>query len=876
MKHRAFFLLPAFVLWAFALTSRAQHTIIKPNINYSTQAHNYELGGLVVDGIKGYDSELLYSIANLEVGKTYQVPGMDIAQAIRNYWKQGLFSHVAIEADSIVGNKIYLHVRLTAQPRIASLHFEGLKKSEREDLEAKIPLRAGNQITPNLVNNTKHRIRKYFEEKGYKNVEINITQREDLTADNRMLVDIKVDKNAKIKVNRIYITGVDPKQQKALKNAMKKTSDRSTFKKWISFSSRKFLADKYEEDKQFVIDRLNSWGYRDAVIVADSVVPLDEKHVNIHLHIKTGQKYYLRNIQWAGNTVYTSEALSQVLQMKKGDVYNQELLRKRLSEDDDAVGRQYYNNGYVFYQLDPVETRVVGDSVDLEMRISENRQATFNRINIAGNDRLYDNVIRREIQTKPGDLFSIDAIMRSVRELAATNQFDNELLQSEIFKNIRPDHTTGTVDLTYPLVTKASDQLEISAGWGQTGVIGRVGVKFTNFSMQNLFSKDGYKRAGFIPQGDGQTLHLQGQSNGSYHHNFSLSFINPWLGGKRPNNLSISLFYSHQSDVNSSFYNNNFINSQYYGYGNTGNYYNYANYYDPDKYLDIMGVNIGFGKRLRWPDDYFTFMASVGYTRYNLKNWRYFLISNGNSNNINFSLTLSRSSVGDPFFPRSGSEFSTSLQFTPPYSLWDGKDYQNLANNPNSDAYLREVQEKYRWIEYYKWNFKFKTYTAFNSKFKYVPVLMTRAEVGILGAYNRHRKSPFETYYMGGDGMSGYSSGYATEVIALRGYENGSLAGAANDNAYAYTRLGMELRFPLMLENTTSIYALAFVEAGNAWHDINKMNPFHLRRSAGVGIRLLLPMIGMMGIDWAYGFDKNSARGKIGGGQLHFVLGQEF
>lgn len=863
------------VSWIMASAAGAQ-TFVSPDIVYSARPSKYELGGIAVDGLKGYDDELLINISGLEVGKTYQIPGSDITQAVRNYWKQGLFSNVKIEADSIVGNKIYLHIKLTAQPRISSIRFNGMKKSEREEIEARIPLKTGNQITPNLVDRAKRRIVKYFEEKGYKNAEVDIVQREDITADNKMMVDVNVKKKDKIRVHKIYITGVDKDRVKSLKNAMKKTNDRSTLKKW--FNSKKFLADKYEEDKGYLIDKMNSWGYRDALIVADSVVPYDAKHVDVYIHLHQGQKYYIRDIKWAGNTVYSSDMLSAWLKMGKGDLYNQTLLQKRLSGDEDAIGKQYYNNGYVFYSLDPVEVNVDKDSVDLEMRITEGRQATYNRIRISGNDRVYDHVIRRELRTKPGDLFSMDALERSVRELAGMNQFDPEVLQSEIGKNIRPDRLSGTVDITYPLVTKGGDQVELSAGWAQTGLTGRASLKFTNFSIQNLFGRDGYKRAGFIPQGDGQTLQLSLQTNGRYYHSYSFSFIDPWFGGKRPNQFSFSAFFSKQTGIHSSFYNNYGLNNMMYGYGTNSSYYNYGNFYDPDKYIQLFGVNVGFGKRLRWPDDYFTFMASIGYTRYMLKNWQGFLISNGHSNNINASVTLARNSTDHPFFPRRGSEFSLSLTATPPYSLIDGKSYKGLAENRNSATYEKEAQEKYRWIEYYKWSFKFRTYTALNSSFKHCPVLMTRAEMGILGAYNKHRKSPFETYYMGGSGMSGLSTGFATETVALRGYDDGSIAGANYQNAYAYTRVMLELRYPLMLENSTSIYALAFAEGGNAWTDVYKMNPFKLKKSVGVGVRILLPMIGLMGIDWAYGFQKygNNGGQKIGGGQFHFVLGQEF
>ena len=863
------------LMLAFALprTMQAQNVQEKPTITYTADHPKYILAGLAIDGIKGFDDEYLLSLSGLNIGQIYEVPGNDMSEAIRRYWAQKLFSNVRIEADSIVGNKIYLHIFLTAQPRVSSIQYHGIKKSEREDLEQMLGLGVGAQITPDMIDRAKHIIKRHFDGKGYNNAEVEIVQREDVTGDNRVLVDIHINKNEKIKVHKIYITGVDnPKQIKKLKKAMKKTHEKSFV---TIFKNKKFLPEKYEEDKGFLIDKMNAWGYRDALLLSDSIAKLDDKHIDIHIDLHKGQRYYLRNVSWVGNTVYTTAFLDNVLKMKRGDVYNMELLDKRLNTDEDAIGKLYYNNGYVFYQLDPVEINIEGDSIDLEMRIEERRQATFNHIRITGNDRVYENVIRRELRTKPGDLFSMDAIERSVRELAAMNQFDPEALQAGLGKAIVPDEESGTVDINYPLVTKGGDQVELSAGWGQTGIVGRVGLKFTNFSMRNLFGK-GSKRAGFIPQGDGQTLQLSGQTNGTYFQSYSLAFLDPWFGGKRPNQFSFSISYSKQSDVNSNYYNNyNSIYNYMYGYGTNSSYYNYTNYYDPDKYVKMFNVSVGFGKRLRWPDDYFHFLAELSYTRYMLKSWQYFLISDGNCNNINVTLNLNRASTDHPFFPRKGSEFQASVTLTPPYSLWDGRDYKNLANNYQSSSYQREAQEKYRWIEYHKWHMKFRTFTALSGQVK-CPVLMTRAEFGILGAYNKWKKSPFETYYVGGDGMSGYSTGYATETIGLRGYDNGSLAGNNGENAYAYSRMTLELRYPLMLEATTSMYALAFLEGGNAWTNARKFNPFNMRQSAGVGVRILLPMVGLMGIDWAYGFTKYINGQKVGGSQFHFIIGQEF
>lgn len=845
----------------------------KPNISYTAEHPRYILGGVAIDGIKGFDDDYLLSLSGLNVGETYEVPGTEISEAIRRYWAQKLFSNVRIEADSIVGSKIYLHIYLTAQPRVSSIAYHGVKKSEREDLEQALGLGVGAQITPDMVDRAELIVKRHFEAKGYNNVEVDIVQREDVTGDNRVLVDININKNSKIKVRRIYITGIDNKKQVGkLKRAMKKTHEKS-FRN--IFRSKKFVPEKYNEDKGFLIDRMNSWGYRDALIRTDSMVTVDDSHVDLYINLYQGQKYYLRNVEWVGNTVYTTEFLENQLKMKRGDVYDLTLLDKRLNTDEDAIGKFYYNNGYVFYQLNPVEINIEGDSIDLEMRIDERRQATFNHIRISGNDRVYENVIRRELRTKPGDLFSMDAIERSVRELANMNQFDPEALQAGMGKAIVPDEETGTVDINYPLVTKGGDKVELSAGWGQTGIVGRVGLTFTNFSIQNLFGR-GTKRAGFIPQGDGQTLQLSVQSNASYYQNYSLLFVDPWFGGKRPNQFSFSFGYSKQSDVNSNYYNNyNSIYNYMYGYGTNNSYYNYTNYYDPDKYVKMFNVSVGFGKRLRWPDDYFSFMAELSYTRYMLKSWQYFLITDGNCNNINLTLSLNRTSTDHPFFPRTGSEFQASVTLTPPYSLWDGRDYKNLATDYRSSTYQREAQQKYRWIEYHKWRVKFRSFTALTGQIK-CPVLMTRAEFGILGAYNRYKKSPFETYYVGGDGMSGYTSGYATETIGLRGYDNGSLAGNTGENAYAYSRMTLELRYPLMLEASTSMYALAFIEGGNAWSDVKKFNPFNMRRSAGVGVRILLPMVGLMGIDWAYGFQKYINGQKAGGSQFHFIIGQEF
>lgn len=844
-------------------------------ILYNGTSKRYEIADIKVTGIKNYEDYVLIGISGLAVGQTITVPGDDITGAIKRYWRHGLFSDVKISADKIVGDKIYLHIELKQRPRITDIHFHGVKKSEREDLQAKLGLVKGSQITPNLIDRAKLIIKKHFDEKGFKNAEVNIIETEDKEHEDQVYVNVNIDKKEKVKVHLITIDGNEILSDKKLKRIMKKTNEKG---KLVNlFRTKKFINEKYEEDKQKIIDKYNELGYRDAIILVDSVSPYDDKTVNVYMKINEGNKYYLRDITWVGNTVYQSDLLNEQLRMKSGDVYNQKLLNDRVSNDEDAIGNNYYNHGYVFFHLDPVEVNIDGDSIDLEMRIVEGPQASISHVRINGNDRLYENVVRRELRTRPGDLFSKEALERSYREIAQMGHFNPENIKPDI----RPDATNGTVDINWELESKANDQVEFSAGWGQTGVIGKLSLKFTNFSFANLFRKNKNYR-GFLPQGDGQTLTISGQTNGRYYQSYSVSFMDPWFGGKRPNSFSVSTFFSKQTDVSSQYYNSAYMNNYYNylsGFGNySGGYYdNYESYYDPDKSIKMFGVSVGWGKRLRWPDDYFTLSAELSYQRFMLKDWSYLYImlnngqymNTGNCNSLSLNLTLSRNSTDNPIFPRYGSEFSASLSITPPYSLFSKKDYATYGKDNYKDA-----ASMYKWIEYHKWKFKAKTYTALMD-IKKCPVIMTRTEFGILGHFNKYKRSPFETFYMGGDGMSGYSYNYASETIALRGYENGALT-PYGEEGYAYVRLGAELRYPLMLENSTSIYALGFLEAGNAWKEVSKFNPFKLKRSAGVGVRIFLPMIGMMGIDWAYGFDKINGSTQYSGSQFHFIIGQEF
>ena len=855
-----------------SLTVSAQHKIINPDITYSGTPKTYKLAGLSVTGIEGYEDYVLTGISGLSVGQELEVPGTAITDAVKRYWKHGLFSDVSISADSIVGDNIYLKIHLAPRPRISTINYNGLKKTEREDMEKKLGLVKGGQITPNMIDRAKILAKKYFEDKGYKNAEVFIRQRDDVAAKNQVILDIDVDKKEKLKVRTITIDGDNQLGDKKIKGsflskgAFTKTHEAGKLANILK--SKKFTPERWAEDKKNLITKYNEYGFRDAMITKDSVWNVDPKHVDIYVKVDEGKKYYIRNIKWVGNTVYSTDYLSRLLDMKKGDVYNQTYLNKRLSQDEDAVGNAYWNNGYLFYNLQPTEVNIVGDSIDLEMRITEGQQAHINRVKINGNDRLYENVVRRELRTKPGDLFSKEALQRSARELASMGHFDPEAINPVP----EPNYEDGTVDINYNLKQKSNDQVELSLGWGQTGVIGRVGLKLNNFSMANLFRRNREHR-GIMPIGDGETLSLGAQTNGTYYQSYNAQYSTNWLGGKRPIQFSVGMSYSKQTDVSSNYYNSGYMNNYNnyrYGYGNY-NYNSYENYYDPDKYVKLLSVYAGWGKRLNWPDDYFTLSLQLQYQRYMLRNWRYFIMSNGSANNLNLNIALNRTSTDNQLFPRRGSDFSVSLTITPPWSKWDGKDYAHLATDRNSPTYSQEQQEKYRWVEYHKWKFKARTFTALTSGQKCF-VLMTRVEFGLLGSYNKYKKSPFETYYMGGDGMSGYSTGYAEETVGLRGYENGSLTPYGAEG-YAYSRMSLELRYPFLLGNTT-IYGLGFVEAGNAWTETSKFNPFDMKRSAGLGVRIFLPMVGMMGIDWAYGFDK--VFGTKGGSQFHFILGQEF
>ncbi len=848
-------------------STTATSLVSTPVIEYTLQRKTYEIAGITVSGAESYEDFVLIGFSGLAVGDKIEIPGEQITKSLKRFWKQGLFSDVKIKASKIEGNKVWLEIALKQRPRISDVAYNGLKKSEKEDVEVKVGIQKGGQMTPDLVDRAQKVISKYLAEKGFYHADIKVLQFEDRDHPGYVKVAVNVDKKAKTKVGRIYISGNEALTDNQVNHAMKKTNDNNIIN---LFRTKKFVAAEFENDKKLIIDKYNEIGYRDARIVSDSVVqsPEDSTRVDVYLTIDEGKKYYFGNIAWVGNTVYPYEYLNAILGIKCGDVYNLKELNKRLNEDDDAVSKLYTDQGYLFFNVDPVEVRIEGDTIDFEMRMYEGKPATINEINIVGNTRVYEHVVRRELYTKPGQLYSQSDIMRSLRELAQMGHFDQE----KLVPDIQPNPEEGTVDITYQLETKSSDQIEFSLGWGATGLVGSLGLKFTNFAIQNLFNPKSYR---IVPQGEGQTFSINARTNGIYYTSASISFLEPWLGGKRPNSLSTSIFFASQTG-----YSDRYLKGYQSLYSNyAANYYNYYgnnSYYDTyremeadkNKYLRTFGVSIGYGKRLSWPDDYFSFYGEISYQMYIMKNWPYLIITDGTSHNLALNLQLSRSSIDNPIYTRRGSQFTLGLKITPPYSL--------IKKTTDAQYAQMTISERYHLLEYHKWRFSGKVFTPLTPDSKLV--LMARAEFGYLGHYNKYAKSPFETFYMGGDGMSSYSS-YSTEYVSMRGYQSGSLtpydATLGRNMGYVYNKYTMELRYPISLEQNATIWALAFVEAGNCFADIKDYNPFNLKRSAGVGVRIFLPMFGLMGIDWGWGFDPINGSTQYGGSQFHFVLGQE-
>lgn len=807
---------------------------VKEIIDYRNP-DEYIIGGINISGIKFLDTNALIGLSGLRVGQRIDIPGELITQAVKKLWNQGLFSDVRITITRIEGETVFLDVYLQERPRLSTINFPGMRNSATTDLLEKINIPNGSQVTSHLLSNAKKRITDYYVDKGFLNTKVNIVEKDDPDRQNNVILNITVDKGSKVKIADITFEGSQEYTDKRLRRVLKETKKRNL----NFFKPSKFISSKFDEDKFKLTEFYNENGFRDFEILSDSLFPISDKRVGLIIKINEGNKYYLRNIDWVGNSVYPKEALIQRLKIEPGSVYNQSLLEKRLRTDEDAVSSLYLDNGYLFSQVLPVESKVEGDSIDLEIRIFEGDQAYLNNVIIAGNTRTNEHVVRRELYTMPGDLFSKKNIIRSVRQVAVLGHFDPEKISPQPLSDV----TNGTVDLLYSLEEKANDQFEVSGGWGAGMLIGTVGVRFSNFAMKDFFKSGAWKP---YPSGDGQSLGIRAQSNGRAFQSYSISFVEPWLGGTKPNTLSVSLSRTLMTN------------------GEKKNA-------ESRQAMVIDGGSIGFGKRLSWPDDYFSLYTELNYQRYELNKYEVFtfLFKNGISNLFSLTTRLTRYSAGpNPIYPMGGSTFSFSLQVTPPYSLVNGRDFSNA-----NDA------EKYKWIEFHKWVFKgdyyFKPFPGEKNKL----VINPKVAFGYLGYYNKDiGPSPFEYFFVGGDGMTGYNF-YGREVIALRGYQNGSLTPlteAKVPSGNVYTKLTLEIRYPLTLNPQATVFGLVFAEAGKAWYSLKEFNPFNINRSAGVGLRANLPMFGLLGIDWGYGFDPVPNNPSAHKGQFHFVLGQQF
>lgn len=831
----------------------------------------YEIAGITVEGTKYVDGGVLSMLSGLRVGSEITVPGDDIAMAIRKIWDQGMFDDVAINATNIVSGKIFLQIVVQERPRVSKFSFEGIKKSEADDIRNQINLSRGDIATDHLETKTRRIIENFYAEKGYYNAVVDITQVPDTTRENYVDLIIKVDKGKKVKIGQINLIGNENLSDVAIYSAMKETKQKGVFNpldplgptvvnaiadavtlhplKAITdveeyfyenyrpriFKSSKFLESNYEDDKQNIIAKYNAKGYRDAIIVRDSVYNLEDGDLGIDLVIDEGGLYHYRNINWTGNTKYSSETLNGVLGIKPGDVYNRELLNNNLtySETTLDISSLYMDDGYLFFHVDPVEVQVENDSIDLEIRLNEGKQARISNVTLKGNTKTNDFVVIREMYSRPGQLFSRSDVSRTVRELATLGFFNQE----SIFPDVKPNYTDNTVDIEYQVEEASADQVSFSAGWGYNMLILQAGLSFNNFSMRNIFNGDAWKP---IPGGDGQKLSLNLTTYGTRYIGYSASFTEPWLGGRKPNSLTTSIYQSYYSN----------------GYNRTAENFGF---------FRMTGATVGLGKRLTWPDDYFSLYHGVSYINYRLKNYASVLnfgSGNGYFNMVSYNFNIGRNSVSQPLYPRNGSEVQLSLEITPPVSLFTGKDYSSLSDD-----------EKYRWIEMHKWKFKAAWYSELYEKL----VLMTRVRFGYLGYYNKEiGPTPFHRFYLGGDGLGNYNFD-SREIIGMRGYKNESLTPEGSNGiaigGNIFTKYTMELRYPLSLNPTATIYAMGFVEAGNCWLGFENFNPFKVYRSAGIGARIYLPMFGLLGLDWGYGFDAVPGDKTANGSQFHFSIG---
>lgn len=800
----------------------------------SKEPKMYHIRKVNIHGVKYLNHDILRSASGLIPGDSVYLPGPFIQNAANRLWMQRYFEDIQIGA-TIEGDSLDLEVVLKERPRVMNWKIAGVPKSKSADLISELKLKRGYELSDYVIDKNARLIKKHFSDKGFRNCEVTATFENDSVVKQGVNVTFHVKKNARVRIGNITFDGNDNFDDKRLARAFKKTH-KPSIKFW---QSTKLLEKDYEEDKELLIDFYNSKGFRNAHIISDSIYSIDEKRLGIHINLKEGNKYYIRNVSWVGNSKYETEQLSQMLAVKSGDVYDKKSIHKRLgigkeqNPDDMSIQSLYQNDGYLVSQIEPAEIVVGTDSLDLEIRIFEGKQFTINNVGISGNMRVDDEVIRRELYTRPGELYNRALLMQTMRTLAGMQHFNEETIAPDI-KLVQG--ATDLVDINWPLEEKASDQFNIAAGWGSGTFVGSVGITLNNLSVRNFFKKGAWRP---YPMGQNQRLSISGQTNGTYYKALSLSFSDPWLGGRKPNSLTIS---GHLSESNDAYYP----------------------WQEANTFFRSYGLAIGMGKRLSWPDPYFQLYAELSYLRYGLKGYTSFIMENGHANTLALKFVLGRNSTDQPIYPRRGSDISFSLQITPPFSAMDGKDY--------SDNTLSE-QDRWRWIEFHKWQFKaqwFQPLTRNNNL-----VLMAKAEMGFLGHYNKNKVSPFERFQVGGDGMTGYSI-YGVDIISLRGYEDGDLDPVGTRYSVGYNKYTLELRYPIILKPSSQIYVIGFLEGGNGFSSWKDFSPFKIKRSAGVGVRLYLPIVGMLGIDWGYGFDPAAGQTSKSGSQFHFVIGQNF
>lgn len=824
----------------------AQDSIVNTDPIDYTQPKDYILADISIKGIKFLSKSTITDISALKINQIISIPGNDISIAINKLWKQNLFSDIKIEYDKIINDSIYLNIILKEYPRLSKFKFKGdISKSNITTLKDDLKLMRGKVLTQNLIKNSVNKIRKFYTDKGYLNVSVKHIVAKDSTSANASILIFDINKYDKVKIKDIIVYGrkeivntnksffnnkdtVYAISNKRLKKSMKETKVKN---KWRFFKVSKFINSNYEDDKNNIIEEYNNKGYRDAKIINDTTYLNEDNTITIEITLEEGEPYLFGDISFIGNTRYTNEQLSSQLGIDKGEVFNQSILDSRLfgSQEGTDISSLYLNDGYLFFNATPVEIATNNNTIDIEVRLYEGEQARLNKISVQGNTKTQDHVIMRELRTRPGDLFKRSDIMRSQRELAQMQYFDPEAFDVKI----DPNPARNEVDVTYIVSEKSSDQIQLQGGWGGGRVVGSLGLTFNNFSSRNIFNGSKWRP---LPSGDGQRLSLTARSNGAYYQNYMMSFTEPWLGGKKPTSLSVSLSKSVSSN------------------GLTG---------DERQEIQVSGLSLGIGKRLKNPDDYFTLYNGLNFIQYKLSNSQsFFSFRNGESNNVNYQINLGRNSVDQLNYPRQGSNFLLSIKLSPPYSMFDNvDDYSSLTD-----------QEKYKWVEYYKWKFKATWFSPFTEKL----ILATKTEFGFLGGYNDQLGiSPFERFYVGGDGLSGM--GYMNdgrELVALRGYSNNSLS--PQTGATIYNKYTAEIRYALSLNPTSTMYALAFLEAGNAWEDFDNFNPFGIKRSVGIGVKIMLPMIGMMGLDYGWGLDEIIGNPDANGGQFHFSIGQNF